>query len=329
MGERLNISKMAEKLSDELFAEFFWEKVGPTNEDWPCELPDVHGAKTHPADVAFFYDEPYVQARTYVHCDLKSYAKNSINAGSIQGALQSLAKQITCAETSSIWRERYMHEGVTPNIWGLLFVYNHDGGYDSDFRSYITGFKSSKLGLPRGAKLCVLGPEDVFWLDNVRYEIRQMRGAAGAAALPSADKCSFYYPELDRRARVQGHRARAATIEMLTSPWIVMEYSRGANGRGIVVFYRRRVQSEASFVYLFDYLRHFQLLAPDTEVTVKVLDAVPNAPAIFQHAIHRYLGELGSSDTAELADRIKAIRYSKMTQVVSTFSTVEIGMDYE
>ncbi|MCY0853228.1 hypothetical protein [Cupriavidus sp. D39] len=100
MAETTNIAKMAEKLSKELFAEFLWQKMGPTNINWPCEDQSSHKAITHPSDVVFYYEEPYTQARTYVNCDLKSYAKGSITASSIRSAIESLARALSCAEKS-------------------------------------------------------------------------------------------------------------------------------------------------------------------------------------------------------------------------------------
>ncbi|RYZ80706.1 MAG: hypothetical protein EOP04_25375, partial [Proteobacteria bacterium] len=169
MAETANIAKMAEKLSDEIFGEFLWTKVGPTNQNWPCEDPSRHKVKTHPSDVVFFYDEPYSVSRTYINCDLKSYAANSISPINVRGAVESLAKQIACAETSDEWRRLYVHENVTSEVAGLLFVYNHDGGYDKDFQAKLETVKSEKLDLPKGTKLVVMGPADIFWLDNVRY----------------------------------------------------------------------------------------------------------------------------------------------------------------
>jgi hypothetical protein len=113
MSETINISKMAEYLSDDIFSEFFWTKIGPTNENWPCEEPEHHKVITHPADVVFFYDEPYDLSRTYVHCDLKSYAKGSVTASAVRGAIESLAAQISCAEKSGSWQQYYDHGHVS------------------------------------------------------------------------------------------------------------------------------------------------------------------------------------------------------------------------
>jgi hypothetical protein len=78
MAETTNIAKMAEILSQDLFGDFLWQHTGPTNTNWPCEEQELHKAKTHPSDVVFYYDNPYRLSRTYVNCDLKSYARGSI-----------------------------------------------------------------------------------------------------------------------------------------------------------------------------------------------------------------------------------------------------------
>lgn len=330
MAETSKIAKMASKLSDELFAEFFWTKVGPEDSNWPCEDPEHHGVTTHPADVVFWYDEPYSSKRTFVHCDLKSYAKGSISTAAIQGALTSLCKQVACAEKSETWRDLYMHGNVTPDVCGLLFVYNHDGGYDKNFASHLTGIKDDKLPLPKGSRAFVLGPRDILWLDNVRFEIRQMRGAAGQAALPAAANCKYFYPQLDGRANLQPDKARAATLEMLTSPWIVLEYEAGANSqRGFVVFYRRSGETEEEFMYLLDYLRHYQVLEHGTTIEIKSFQTTPTAAATFQKATQRYIEGLGGASTSDLAKKLAAIKYSKMTQAVSDFSEIDLGMDYD
>lgn len=162
MGETVHIAEMAEILSNDIFSEFFWKKTGPTNQNWPCEDQERHKVAAHPSDVVFCYDEPYLPVRTYVNCDLKSYAKSSITAEAVRGAVESLAKQVACAERSEEWRLRHIHDNVTPAICGMLFVYNHDGEYDKNFRNLLLKVRAEKLDIPRGSKIVVLGPEDVF-----------------------------------------------------------------------------------------------------------------------------------------------------------------------
>jgi hypothetical protein len=334
MAETANIAAIAEKLSGELFAEFFWKRTGPMNENWGCEKSEHHNVKTHPSDVVFYYDEPYAKQRTYINCDLKSYATSSITPHKLKGAVESLAKQVACAEISAEWRAKYIHNGVTPAVSGLLFVYNHDGEYDKDFRQHLKSVQqTAKLDLPRGSKMVVLGPEDIFWLDNVRYEICQMRGRrVGGLPLPDPEHCKYFYPQLVRRKNLQLDHAKAATLEMLTSKLIVLEYTRPStpDHKGLVLFYRGKGAASEEFTYLLDYLRHFQLLQENTDIEIKLLDASPLAPAMFQKAIQSYVDGLSAGDVnSPLAERVAAIQYKRITQVLTRFSDLELGMDYE
>lgn len=332
MAETGNIAVMAETLSSELFSEFFWERTGPMNHNWTCLKQDVHEVKTHPSDVVFYYDEPYTQQRTFLQCDLKSYARGSIVLPKLKGALESLAKQVACAEISEEWQELYVHKGQTPAIAGVLFVYNHDGEYDKDFNENLKALQTAKLDIPRGSKLVVLGPEDIYWLDNVRYEIVQMRGRRSGSRLPDPQHCKYYYPQLTRKKNLQMDKAKAATLEMLTSKLIVLEFMHpdSPGKRGLVLFYRGKGESSDEFTYLFDYLRHYQVFEKDVSVEIKMLDASRHAMPMFQKAVQTYIEGLaaGAQDTS-LAQRVSEIQFSSIAQVRTRFSQIEIGMDYE
>jgi hypothetical protein len=105
-----------------------------TNINWPCENQEKHEVKTHPSDVVFWYDEPYSQSRTYVNCDLKSYAKGSITAGSVREAIESLAKTLSCAEVSQEddfiegrFIEKYVYEEVIADPFGKEEIIERTG----------------------------------------------------------------------------------------------------------------------------------------------------------------------------------------------------------
>jgi hypothetical protein len=304
MAETSAISKMAAKLSSELFQAFLWSSTGPRDQNWLCLQPDQHKKKTHPTDVVFYYDEPYSQTRTYINCDLKSYAKDSISPGAIHSALKSLALAISCAEQSAEWRERYTHDGFSPAICGLLFLYNHDGQYDTNFKELFRTIKFDDIKVPSGSKLFVLGPLDIEWLDNVHYEINQMRGT-GKLAPP--ENCRFYYPHLVLKKNVQMESARAATLEMLTSPWLTLlaEPAESSN-KTAIVFYRDRGETTEEFLYLLDYLMHYQLITIGT-------------------TIHEYIENYQGG--RETADRLRSIELSRINRIHTSFSEIEIGME--
>ena len=323
MAETANIAKMADKLSNELFADFNWERVGEMNANWDCVEP-LHKKKTHPSDVVFFYDSPYARSTTYITCDLKSYAKGSISASKIQDAVASLATSIRCAEKSQQWQEKYIHPNVSPEICGLLFIYNHDGEYDSEFKSLLHGVNHAALDIPRGSKLVVFGPHDIFWLNNVRHDIVHMRGLK---ALPDKEYCWFHYPNLDRRKKVQPDKGIAATLEMLTAPWIILEYHPpdGPVRKGFVIYYKRRGERIEEFLYLLDYLLHYQIPEHSTKVAIKTVDPHPNSHTLFGKAIDQYIRD--NKAGPDLKQRLEAIEFSEISDLRIKFSAEQIGME--
>ncbi|MCK9376197.1 MAG: hypothetical protein M0P73_08610 [Syntrophobacterales bacterium] len=324
MAETANIAKIAEQLSSELFSEFFWREVGPRNCNWTCEEQDRHKVKSHPSDIVFYYDEPYMLARTYINCDLKSYAKGTIKTGNVNAAIASLSRALTCAEKSKEWRDLYIHGHISAEICGLLFVYNHDGEYDKDFATLLNKVKHEGLDIPKRSKIIVLGPADIFWLNNVRNEIVLMRGMG---KLPTYEHCQFFYPILARKKIVQLEQAKAATLEMLTAPWIILSYTNPVtqNDRNFIIFYKRRGESVEEFLYLIDYLMHYQVLLYPTEIQIRALDPHPNASAFFDKAKGQYIDDCGGA--TDVKERLNSISYSQMKQVQTKFSEIEIGME--
>jgi len=323
MAETKNIAEMATILSNDLFGEFLWTKTGPTDTNWPCEEKDQHKVATHPSDVVFYYDNPYSLSRTYVNCDLKSYASDTISKAKLVPAIESLARSVSCAEKSSEWQQRFLHDHVNHDICGLLFVYNHDGEYDKNFRVLLSDAKPKLTDLPKQSKLFVLGPEDIFWLNNVRYEIVQMRGKG---IIPAREHCRFFYPNLVRRNNVQPDKSRAATLEMLTGPWIVLSYADPQEARdGYVIFYRGSGDSVPEFLYFIDYLMYYQVLQANTDVYLRTLQTALNAPALFEKAVQEYTEQCENSE--EIRERLGAINYAQINDIHTQFSQIEIGMD--
>ena len=323
MAETINIAKMAEKLSKGIFNEFLWGRMEHTNINWPCENQEVHEVKTHPSDVVFWYNEPYSQSRTYVNCDLKSYAKGTIKTHAIREAIESLAKSLRCAEISQDFSNTYIHPDVSANIQGLLFVYNHDNEYDKDFAKILEKVKCDDLDIPKGSKIVVMGPEDIYWLNNVHHEIIHLRGGAGL--LPERDHCKFYYPHLVRKKNVQLEHAKSATLDMLTAPWIILSYTnpKKENKQGFVIFMRKRGFTTDEYLYLIEYLMHYQVIKAETEVTIRMVDPHHNASANFAKAKDQYIADYqGGGDLRQILD---AIDFGKLEHVRTTFCELELS----
>ncbi|HWR17214.1 MAG TPA: hypothetical protein VN577_20465 [Terriglobales bacterium] len=354
MGETANIAQIAAKVADQLFARFLWKtSEGPKDENWPCEQPELHGKRkkkqsakatpadehnpysetsdedndtstpsvTHPTDVVFYYDEPYSNHRTYINCDLKSYAASSIKKSEVKKAVGSLAKAVSCLEKSATWRTRYVADDKTALYAGMLFVYNHDGDYNSRFDELLADINLTTLDIPRNSKLVVLGPRDIFWLDNVSDQIARMRGD-GLIGPP--DQTRFFFPPLVLSKNVQPS-ARAATIEMLTGPWIVLKHRlNDAPKESVVVFYRGRGEVVEEFSLLIDYLMFHGLVDQGVNIVVCALEPHQEANALFVKAIDDYI--LRYEGGEEISNLLKAITFESITQVRRAFSTSEIGM---
>jgi hypothetical protein len=143
--------------------------------------------------------------------------------------------------------------------------------------------------------------------------------------------CRYFYPQLVRRKNLELEHAKAATLEMLTSQLIVLEYDRQGppEYKGLVLFYRGKGESADEFTYLFDYLRSLQLLKEGVDIEIKLLDACPVAQPMFQKAQQVYIDGLSDVSAASpLAERVKQIQYRRMSQVLTRFSDIELGMDY-
>ena len=231
---------------------------------------------------------------------------------------------LSCAEKSDEFGAKFLHDHISAEICGLLFVYNHDGEYDNDFSQLLWKVKNDELNIPIKSRIIVFGPKDIFWLNNVQREIAYMRGGKGE--LPDREFCKFFYPHLVRKKNVQYTQAKAATLEMLTAPWVILSYThpKKNNRKGFVIFYRKRGESVEEFLYLIDYLMHYQILVDDTDVFVKMLDPHSHASAFFGKAKDQYVEEYGGG--AGIKDRLNEINFSHLNNLLLKFSELEIGM---
>jgi hypothetical protein len=353
VAETDNIAKIAEVLAQKLFNRFLWFDTGGWNQNWKCVNADHVSIKrgrpktvsssdestelsasatqpaekivkilTHPSDVVFYYDEPYRPIRTYINADLKSYKRGSITSTAIASAIESLALALECAELSQEWRDKFVHDGKSYEIVGLLFIYNHDGEYDKDFDQLLAKVNHERLQIPERSRVLVFGPNHIRWLDNIRHDLS---GLYSEHILPHEDLWSYYYPDLVRKKKIQ-NSGRAATLEMLTSPYIVLSYPAvDSKLAGYIVYYRGVGSRAEEFLYLLDYLTHYQMVRPGIEIRVRMLAPDENAPARFVRAVDEYIENFDGQES-DLANQLRSIKFDVMPQISSQFSLVKLGM---
>lgn len=320
MGETANIARMAEIISDEIFSVFGWKTSGPMNQSWNCVLPE-HEKKDHPSDVVYYYDEPYSEVTTYVNCDLKSYAVGSITANSLTSALQNISFSIDCAQVSSDWQKQHLINENNFEIVGLLFIYNHDGDYDKNFHSLLEESISKDFKINSGNRIFVFGPKDIIYLKTIANDIDVLRGKK---ILPESSFCSFFFPDLINKRVVRTDNINSSTLEMLAGPWQIVRYYNSETDvpEGSIVYYKRSGEDYKEFLALFDYLFHYQCVLNDSDISIRLPNADRYASVMFEKAKNIYCEDKGQ----EFSQRMNRIQYKPVTNILTKFYDIEIGM---
>lgn len=322
MAESEAIAKMAEKLSADIFGTFKWNKTGPVNQNWDCVFGENHfGRKTHPSDVVFSYSDPYSSATIYVNTDLKSYASGTIQLPKIKSAIRSLHLSTECANSSSGWQDLYVLCGTTPRVHSMLFVYNHDGKYDASFDNLLSKVEIDLNCLPEKSRVFVVGPKNVCHLNTIANDIK-------TSLFDKDSRCyEFLYPHLSQKANVVTKWEAPATLEALSSAWLTLQYKTENKEAGVIIYYRRNGESREEFMYLIDYLFHFQIVRDYSPIEIKLVEPCRAATANFSKAIDAFLAECEEGDVLPLKEQLKNISVRQITNVVAHFSEIEIGLE--
>ncbi|EOQ21999.1 MULTISPECIES: hypothetical protein [Enterobacteriaceae] len=329
-GETSAIQRVAGKISDDIFSVFKWDRAARADMNWDC-CQEAHSKKTHPSDVVFFYIDPYEEEMVYLNTDLKSYAEGTIGKKIVEGALTSLALATECANVSEEWRLKYVHDdSLGYNVRGLLFLYNHDNLYDKDFYENITKkLDHSSINCPPNIKLHLLDPYKISDLINISSDITKL---IGSGKLPQPDKFTYYYPDLSlTRIKHPINQTTPATIELLTSPYIIIKHEafswlRDKKPEGYVVYYNQPGDSVDEFVYFFDMLSTYQILTEGKPIVLRHCHIHPNENAIhhFERAKKKYSTDwlLGEDERLFLK-----IDFDKTDKIVVEYNLEQIGME--
>jgi hypothetical protein len=326
MPETTSISEIARKVSDDIFNVFGWERRAPRDRNWEC-VTEKHKKRTHPSDVVFNYDDPVEHSTIFFTADLKSYGKTTISLDKIKTALKSLAMSVECAAKSPQWRELYVNPIQNYKVLGLLFLYNHDGGFHEELSTYIKDISSSSIRLRRPVRLFMIGPREINYLITVATDIKCERGDQN---LPGAEGCSFCYPDLVR-VRVKYNLCKAATVEMLTGPWQILRFERGGpekNRNGFHFYYGGLGDSPEEFKYIFDYLFRHQMVHPQEVITLRMARGCANANLNFENAKEQYAMDFFPYVKVEdIERRLSTIHFARIKTAIQTFSDLDIGME--
>lgn len=334
MSETANISRISEKVADDIFCSFGWSKRGPMNQSWGCQKNAIHKRKrhVHPTDVVFSYDNPYDGAEDLLLFDLKSYGKTSFESAKFAAAINNLAQSVECARISEEWGRLYRTTGSRDRVNGVLFIFQHDEG-TIDFPGLISGVKSDELLYDSGTTIRVIGPDDVRYLWSVANDIKLLRSDTERIHWKPQSSPSFYHPHLLRR-RAEKTSHKSAAIENVCGPFIPMHGRLVIDQREFnahVVYYRDKCESQDEFLYLIDYCFRFQLVRDDVDrIVIKVLAGRNDASALFDRALDGYIKHYYSRDgiqekvKKDLFDKFKLLEINTVSPI---FSPISIGME--
>lgn len=322
----MNVAHMAEHVATELLGRFGWEFSGPNNENFACEKIEDHKKKDHPyhpVDGVFWYDDPYSNSKQYFLADFKSYARESIKPNIVKTAITNLSSAVDCANISQLWQDRYVNTECAWEVHGLLFIYNHDGGFDSDFMKLLSGVKNSSLLLPSRSRVYVIGPERIEYLINMLNDIDVQRGND---QFPRGKKINVSYPDLVT-ARPNRTVCTTSRIELLLGPWQVLPYEIDDNGghrKGVFIYYACAGESPQEFEFLFDYAFKSQLVQPDVMISIRMSKAHENAAKNFEVAKDNFYDHFRAF--TEVRSRLNQFTLHTIDTVRKEFSSVRIGM---
>ena len=322
MAETGNIEKLAKLVSKDIFKWFKWETCLPKDENWEC-VTERHGKNTHPSDIVFYYDDPYSGDTKYLNTDLKSYKAGTINTSSVSKALKSLAMSVECANISESWQDTFLLDDVGfGSVAGLLFIYNHDDKYDYDFSDLMGRVDFREIPLLEDKEIVVMGPHLIKRLCDVVSDMQKLKADD---SFPSPKDFTFFYPDLIRARRCGDEWDKPATVEALTSPWLIIKHRAGDDfDSGFVIYYHQSGETVDEFIYLIDAMSHYQMLSSDYTIRIRFTDASKHASVNFDKAKREYLKMWGNDDARE--KQMAAIEAESITKFTTCFNPMEIGM---
>lgn len=327
MAETANIGEIAPRLSKEIFKHFLWEKHQKHDDNFKCTNKEHKGIggkpkTTHPGDVVFSYVDPYLGKTLYLHTDLKSYGASSITTTKLRGAFKSLCMTIECAKESSAWREKYsVLDSEAYEVRGLLFIHNHDHGYAEPFYKAIRKVNLQNLSVSPGTLIHFLGPHDIQRLYSIGNDIIRLKGDD---ELPS--NYTFYYPDLVMSRRQGDVWNQAATIELLTGPYIIIKHRETKScSAGFVIYYNREGESPEEFEYFLDSLSRYQMLESGQKIRIRVTKsgAMNDLKSVFEKAKRKYAKAWGFDPVREAL--LDEVEIGRITNVTSTYNPGDMG----
>lgn len=321
MAETGNIEDMAKCISDDIFKWFKWKRCKLTDVNVSC-VSSHHEKKTHPVDAVFYYDDPYSGNTIYLNTDLKSYKKGTITSTKITSALQSLSMAVECANINEEWQKKFIvNDSVSSKVIGLLFLYNHDNEFDKSFSDLMATIDINKIDLNENVELAFFDPDRIRNLLNISTDIKELI----ADDTLRKNEYTFFYPDLVMVRRTGEEWDQPASIDALTSPWLMIKHRSAEQiQEGYLIYYQMPGETVEEFIYLLDALSHYQMLLSDKPIRIRFTNPVDEAAINFNKAKLEYSRLWG--DDPGRKKQLERIEAKRINKVNPNYCPYEIGM---
>lgn len=354
-GETKQTAEIANLISKDIFSHFGWKRAGTSDhnffglpppeeteknleggsenaepedyaeEDQGLEEPETAGKqKEYPADVVFWYDDPYYHRRTFIHFDLKSYGASSITYKQIIKALRRLSAVIAVADSSEDWSKKFAPNQSNYDINGALFVYNHDNKAGMRFSEFFQKIGPATIPIPEKKCVYIFSPERISYLLSVVNDMERMKGSG---LLPRSDEgeINFFYP-YGAKMKPQSNLLPYATAEVLLGPLMIVRYLFKAKDKasGYVLYYDGPGVEEEEFLFLFETILKRRLLTDVDSVQLRLANPAANAALVFRKAKDAFVAFYHDLDI--FRKQVDRIEYGSVQSVVQNISTIELGM---
>lgn len=358
-GERAGIAEIAVKVATELLPWLKWKYHSPPDQNFECVQAPKHKQSknetdavseqnhNHPTDVVYSYIDPYTEKTIAINTDLKSYATGTIKQSSIRKSLKSLAQTIDCARYSEEWKARYSLSEEDIEIRGMLFVYNHDGGWDNNFYDVFYGKKNPKrskastenendinvlnIDLQANQQIHILEPKTIKYIKTVFDDLEKLDSRSEF----NRRNYQFFYPDLNLHKTNSPPIERPATLELISAPFMIIEYQGEVlyNGNqeeikkvapGYKVYYKEKIESWKEIFFLLDSLSNYQMLNSSKKISVRAIaqDQGNMAQNHFRTAVQEYIKKWGKNEV------LSGISFDLIPTISDTFSTQEIECEW-
>lgn len=316
-GETKNRAEIANILSEEVFSIFGWKQSsGPTDENFPCINPDLHECQTHPTDIVFFYDDPYIDETIYVQTDLKSYSKKSLDSKDFGPSVLSLGKQVECANISDVWQSYYINTNGNFKIVGCLFIFNHDNEYSNEIVRSIDGMSEDLVEkIPKNKEIYIITPERVLLLNTIANDIKTLYFQK------KIKDHYFFYPNLVKKASRITASSKSARIQTLLGPIIPTIVSNDEGKDNLILYYIKNGGTEGEFTYILDYILHFQQEQIFQHIEIRLVDSDKSAIAYFNSAYQKI-----SENDSLTQEKLKNISAKRISNITPIYSEIDLGM---